>query len=210
MNVNNVIDMLQKRYPDAKCELNYNTPFELMVATILSAQCTDVRVNIITAGLFEVYNEPDDFAAMEQAKLEELIRSCGFYKNKAKNIIGAANMIVQTYGGKVPDTMNELLKLPGVGRKTANVILSNAFSKDAIAVDTHVFRVSKRIGLADADTPDGVEKQLMEVIPKGKWSLAHHLLIFHGRRTCKARKPMCGECTIQEECEYYNDIYRGK
>ena len=210
VNVNSVIDMLQKRYPDVKCELQYSTPFELMVATILSAQCTDVRVNIITSDLFEIYSEPCEFAQVEPAKLEELIKSCGFYKNKAKNIIGAANMIVHTYGGKVPDTMDELLRLPGVGRKTANVILSNAFSKDAIAVDTHVFRVSRRIGLATADNPDGVERQLMEIIPKEKWSLAHHLLIFHGRRTCKARKPLCDECTIQVECKYYNSVYGGK
>ncbi|WP_330375801.1 endonuclease III [Peptoclostridium acidaminophilum] len=204
MNSEHILEILASEYPDAKCELSHNTPFELLVATILSAQCTDVRVNIITSDLFKMYNKPDDFASMELEKLEELIRSCGFYKNKAKNIIGASQMIIESFAGNVPDRIEELLKLPGVGRKTANVVLSNAFSKPAIAVDTHVFRVSKRIGLASGNTPDEVERELMKAIPVSMWSLAHHLLIFHGRRRCAARKPLCEGCCISQFCKYYN------
>lgn len=192
-------------HPNARCELDFSTPFELLVAVILSAQCTDKRVNMITKDLFRSLNTPKQFAEVPQEKLEKMIHSCGFYHNKAKNIIGCSKAILERFGGQVPQTVDELVTLDGVGRKTANVVVSVAFGGQAIAVDTHVFRVANRIGLANAKTPDEVEQQLMSAIPKDSWSKSHHLLIFHGRYVCNARKPKCDECAVRDYCDYYAD-----
>ncbi|MGI6705205.1 MAG: endonuclease III [Clostridia bacterium] len=200
-----ILAILEKEYPDATTALHHRSPFELLVATILSAQCTDKQVNKVTEELFQKYNTPEDFAALDQGILEGLIRSCGFYKTKARNIIKTSQILVRQYRSKVPDELDALQKLPGVGRKTANVVVSNAFGKDAIAVDTHVFRVSNRLGLATAKDVFETEKQLMENIPQEKWSRAHHWLIYHGRRVCTARNPKCGICPLKEYCRYYQD-----
>lgn len=202
-NVNEILDKLEETYPDAGCELEYETPFELLIATILSAQCTDVRVNIVTRSLFKKYNKPEDFAKLSEEEIMEEIKSCGLYKSKSKKIKETSKMICENYHGRVPSTLEELIKLPGVGRKTADVVLSNAFNQDAIAVDTHVFRVSNRIGIVNTKTPEKTEFALMEAIPKNRWSHSHHLLIFHGRRICKARKPECEICPIKEDCDFY-------
>ena len=204
-NIKKILDILEQTYPDAECELNYTSAFELLIATILSAQCTDVRVNKVTAELFKKYNKPEDFAKLSTAEISEEIKSCGLYKSKAQKIKETSVILCSNYGGEVPDKMEELVKLPGVGRKTANVILSNTFGVDAIAVDTHVFRVSNRIGLVKTDTPEKTEFELMKVLPKKRWSKAHHLIIFHGRRICKARKPECNICPIVEYCDYYQE-----
>jgi len=205
-----VIEMLLRTYPDAKAELNFSNPFELLIATILSAQTTDVQVNKVTENLFKEYRTPEDFLKMSEDELMEKIKSIGFYRNKSKNILATCKILVEKYGGKVPDVIEELMELPGVGRKTANVVISNAFGKDAIAVDTHVFRVSNRIGIAKSDDVLDTEKQLMENIEKNMWSKAHHLLIFHGRRICKARKPQCNKCPLTEYCLYYRKSIRDK
>jgi endonuclease-3 len=197
-----IIDRLESAYPTAKCELNYSTVFELLVAVILSAQCTDKRVNEVTKTLFSVANTPEQFSKMEQESLEKLIFSCGFYRNKAKNIISASKAIVEDYNGEVPEDFSALLSLPGVGRKTANVMSAEAFNKQAIAVDTHVFRTANRLGLAKAKTPYDVEKKLREEIPSDKYTRMHHLLIFHGRYTCKSQNPDCKNCSLYEYCEY--------
>lgn len=204
-NIKIILDILEETYPNAKCELNYTTPFELLIATILSAQCTDVRVNKVTEELFKKYNKPEDFAKLSTAEISEEIKSCGLFKSKAQKIKETSVLICSNYGGEVPGNMEELIKLPGVGRKTANVVLSNAFGVDAIAVDTHVFRVANRIGLVKTDTPEKTEFELMRVLPKKRWSLAHHLIIFHGRRMCKARKPECGICQLTAFCDYYQE-----
>lgn len=204
-NIKKILDILEQTYPDAECELNYTSAFELLIATILSAQCTDVRVNKVTEKLFEKYNKPEDFAKLSTAEISEEIKSCGLFKSKAQKIKETSVILCSNYGGEVPDNMEELIKLPGVGRKTANVVLSNAFGVDAIAVDTHVFRVSNRIGLVKTDTPEKTEFELMKVLPKKRWSKAHHLIIFHGRRICKARKPECNICPIVEYCDYYQE-----
>lgn len=198
-----VIAALKKQYPDARCALNYGNPLELLVATILSAQCTDRRVNIVTADLFAEYKTPADFAAAKQETLEAEIRSTGFFRNKAANIIASAGMIAEKSGGKVPDTMGELLTLPGVARKTANVVLGNAFGKnEGIVVDTHVTRLAGRLKLTDHKNNQGdrIEKDLMELVTRKQWTLFAHLLIFHGRNVCTARKPNCAECTINKLC----------
>lgn len=200
-----VLSLLSEMHPNARCELDFSTPFELLVAVILSAQCTDKRVNMITKDLFRSLNTPKQFAEVPQEKLEKMIHSCGFYHNKAKNIIGCSKAILERFGGQVPQTVDELVTLDGVGRKTANVVVSVAFGGQAIAVDTHVFRVANRIGLANAKTPDEVEQQLMSAIPKDSWSKSHHLLIFHGRYVCNARKPKCDECAVRDYCDYYAD-----
>lgn len=204
-NIKKILDILEQTYPDAECELNYTNAFELLIATILSAQCTDVRVNKVTEELFKKYNKPEGFAKLSTAEISEEIKSCGLYKSKAQKIKETSVILCSNYGGEVPDKMEELVKLPGVGRKTANVVLSNAFGVDAIAVDTHVFRVSNRIGLVKTDTPEKTEFELMKVLPKKRWSKAHHLIIFHGRRICKARKPECNVCPIVEYCDYYQE-----
>ncbi|NLY77481.1 MAG: endonuclease III [Tissierellia bacterium] len=205
-----VIRILLQLYPDAKAELNFSNPFELLIATILSAQTTDVQVNKITDKLFQDYKTPEDFIKLAEEELANKIKTCGFYRNKSKNILATCRILVDQYQGRIPDTMEELMELPGVGRKTANVVLSNAFNKPAIAVDTHVFRVSNRIGLADSDNVLDTEKDLMNIIDKDMWSKAHHLLIFHGRRICKARKPLCDKCPLTGYCFYYNNHVKNK
>ncbi|WMM25762.1 endonuclease III [Tissierella sp. MB52-C2] len=198
-----VLEKLDERFPDAKAELNYTNPFELLIATILSAQCTDVQVNKTTSTLFEELITPEDYIKLSEEEIGKRIKSCGFYKTKGKNILETCRLLIENHNSQVPNTMEELTKLPGVGRKTANVVLSNAFDIPGIAVDTHVFRVANRIGLADSKNVLDTEKDLMDNIDKQIWSKAHHLLIFHGRRICKARKPLCDICPVREYCFYY-------
>ena len=193
-----VMQELEKLYPEARPELNISNPFETLVATILSAQCTDKRVNMVTARLFPQYPDAFAMAKLEPEELEPMIRECGLYRNKAKNIVAACRALVEQYNGVVPDTREELMKLPGVGQKTAGVVLLAAFGDDQIPVDTHVFRVSRRIGLADANTPEKVEVQLRGILPREIWSYGHHLLIWHGRRVCAARKPACERCPLAD------------
>lgn len=197
-----ILTRLEQTYPDAKCALNHTTPFELLVATVLSAQCTDARVNIVTARIFPTYNTPEQFAALTPEQIGELIRDCGLWQSKAKNIHATSHILLQEYGGEVPATREELVKLPGVGRKTANVVLSNAFDIPAIAVDTHVFRVANRLGLANATTVEETEEQLMRRIPREQWSPAHHWIIHHGRQICDARRPKCSECPLADLCKH--------
>lgn len=200
--VADILDNLQQLYPDAHCELNYTTPFELLIATILSAQCTDKRVNEITAPMFQQLNQPEHYLHLTQEEMEEHIKGLGLYKNKSKNILETCRILYEKYNSVVPQTHAELEALPGVGRKTANVVLSNAFGIPAIAVDTHVFRVGNRLGLANSDNVDEVERQLMKRIPKEKWTDAHHWLIWHGRRVCASRNPQCGSCTLSSMCKF--------
>ncbi|MEX0653191.1 MAG: endonuclease III [Phycisphaeraceae bacterium] len=192
---------LVRTYPDATCALLHRNPFELLIATILSAQCTDVRVNLTTPALFAKYPTPADLAAAKPADLEKLIRSTGFYRNKAKSIRGAAQAIVDHHHGEVPDTMDELLKLPGVARKTANVVLGNAFNKNVgVVVDTHVARLAKRLGFTTHTDVKKIERDLMARFPKKNWALLAHLLIFHGRAICKARRAECDRCPLLKDC----------
>lgn len=191
-----VMKELEKLYPEARPELNFSNPFETLIATILSAQCTDKRVNMVTARLFPMYPDAFAMAKLEPEELEPLIRECGLYRNKAKNIVAACRALVEQYDGVVPSERTKLMKLPGVGQKTAGVVLMAAFGDDQFPVDTHVFRVSRRIGMADANTPEKVEIQLKELLPKEIWSFGHHLLIWHGRRVCDARKPACDRCPL--------------
>ena len=195
-----MISILEEHYQGTSTALEYSTPFELLIAVILSAQCTDKRVNMITARLFADYNTPDSVRGMGQEKLEQYIRDCGLFHSIARNIIATCVILCTQYDSKVPDNFVQLLTLPGVGRKTANVVLSQLFNIPAIAVDTHVFRVANRLGLAIGDTPLAVEQGLMKVIPKEKWSDAHHWLIWHGRNVCKARKPACMTCPLEAVC----------
>lgn len=201
-----MIERLKQTYPDAACELNHTSAYELLVATILSAQSTDKRVNMVTGELFQKYNTPQEIVRLGEVELGQRIKTIGFYNTKSKNIIAMSRMLLEDYGGEVPGTMEELLRLPGVGRKTANVVLSNVFGVPAFAVDTHVFRLSHRLGLSKGKTPDEVEQDLMKKIPKKDWTLMHHLLIFHGRRTCKAQRPLCSECTIEDLCKYKGKV----
>ena len=201
-----ILDILKETYPDAKCELNYETPFQLLVATILSAQTTDKKVNQVTESLFKDYPDLDSFLKLTNEELEGRIREIGLYRNKAKNLILMCNQLKNNFNGEVPKTMEGITSLAGAGRKTANVVLSNAFNVPSIAVDTHVFRVSNRLGLADSNNVLEVEKQLQRELPKKEWSLAHHLLIFHGRRCCIARKPKCEECPLAHLCKYKKEL----
>ncbi|OGC09566.1 endonuclease III [candidate division WOR-1 bacterium RIFOXYC2_FULL_37_10] len=202
-----IIKILKKTYPDAKIALNYKTHIELLVATILSAQCTDKRVNIVTKDLFKKYNSLKDYANAKQSVFEKEIRSTGFYRNKARNIIGAAKMILKDFKGEVPQSMEELLKLPGVARKTATVVLSHAFNKiEGITVDTHVIRLSQRLGFSKNKDAVKIEQDLINLFPKNSWFILPHLLISHGRKTCIARNPKCPECALQKLCPYYKSI----
>lgn len=196
-----VITRLSKAYPDAHCALNHTNAFELLIATILSAQCTDERVNIVTATLFRKYRRPQDFIAASQEELEEDIRSTGFFRNKARNIKAACERIVDVYGGQIPETMEEILTLAGVARKTANVVLGNAFGiPSGIVVDTHVSRLSQRLGLTSERSPEKIERDLEKLVPKKHWIMFPHWMIFHGRQICKARKPLCSECPLADIC----------
>lgn len=196
-----VLRRLKKAYPGANCALEHRTPFELLVATILSAQCTDVRVNMVTPALFAKYPTPRSLAEADQADIEELIRSTGFFRNKAKNLIGLAQGLVERFGGQVPRTMDELLTLPGVARKTANCVLSNAFGlAEGVVVDTHVLRLARLLGLTRSAAPARVEEDLCRRFPREAWALLSHLLIWHGRRTCIANRPRCGECALAPRC----------
>ena len=197
-----VIEILSSLYQGAKPALNFNSDYELLVAVMLSAQCTDERVNKVTSVLFKDYNTPKKMVTLSKEELAKIILPCGLYNSKAKNILSASNDIINKFNGQVPNDFNDLISLDGVGRKTADVVLSVAFNQDAIAVDTHVFRVSNRLGLAKAKTPLDTEKQLMAVLPKEKWSHLHHALIFHGRRVCSSRKPKCRECELRQYCKY--------
>lgn len=199
--ISTILRRLNKDYPAAVCALHHNSAWELLVATILSAQCTDKRVNEVTPGLFRRYPTPEDFAALRQEVLEREIQSTGFFRNKAKAIIGSAKKIVQEYGGRVPDTMEELLSLPGVARKTANVVLGTWFGKaTGVVVDTHVHRIARRLDLTKQNDAKKIERELMEKIPKKRWILFSHQIIHHGRRVCLARKPKCPECSLETVC----------
>lgn len=199
-----VLNELSRLYPDAQPALKFSTPYELLVAVILSAQCTDERVNKVTEVLFEKHNTPETMLSLSQQELEKYIFSCGFYRNKAAHILSASRDIIEKFNGEVPPTLEELKTLAGVGQKTANVVYAVAFGGDAIAVDTHVFRVSNRLGIAKGNTPAKVEEGLCTAFPKSEWSKAHHYLIYHGRRVCHSQKPDCANCTLKTLCEYYN------
>lgn len=201
--LNRALDLLAQTYPDAAPQLDFTNAFELLIATMLSAQCTDKQVNKCTKVLFSVYKTPQAFAILSEDELTPYIKGCGLYKTKAKHILETCRILTEQYGGLVPRDRDTLMTLPGVGRKTANVVISNAFQVPAIAVDTHVFRVANRIGFACAKDVLNTEKQLMEAIKKEQWTIAHHYLIFHGRRVCTARNPKCDICTIRECCAYY-------
>jgi len=196
-----VIRRLKRAYPDAKCSLNHSNPFELLVATILSAQCTDERVNIVTADLFRKYKKPEDYLKVSPRELEKDIQSTGFFRNKTKSIQGTSKMLTEQYGGTVPHTMDELLELPGVARKTANVVLGNAFEiKSGVVVDTHVTRLSHRLGFTQQKTAEKIEQDLVLIVPKKDWVIFSHLLIAHGRKICKARNPLCDQCPVEKQC----------
>jgi endonuclease-3 len=204
MHKEKILALLKACYPEVKSGLRFSNPFELLVATILSAQSTDKQVNKVTQNLFKKYSDAESISRLSPEELAEEIKSIGLYKNKSKNIIATCKMLTESYGGRVPSTLEELMSLPGVGRKTANVVLSNAFNIPAIAVDTHVLRVANRLGLAESDDPLKTEEQLMTVIPREDWSDAHHWLIWHGRLVCKARNPQCEKCRLKDLCKYHN------
>jgi endonuclease-3 len=192
---------LKSAYPDAKCTLNHSNAFELLIATILSAQCTDERVNIVTADLFRKYRKPEDYLKVSPSELQNDIRTTGFFRNKAKSIQGTAKMLTEQYGGRVPNTIVELLELPGVARKTANVVLGNAFGvSSGIVVDTHVTRLARRLGLTEQKQAEKIERDLVEIVPRKDWVVFSHLLIAHGRKVCKARNPLCAQCIIEKLC----------
>ena len=196
-----IIDTLRRTYPEAHCELNYSNPLELLIATILSAQCTDKQVNIVTQDLFRKYRSAVDYAGADSSELENDIRRIGFFRNKAKNIKACCQQLMAKYGGEVPRTMEQLVELPGVGRKTANVVLGNAFNlNEGVVVDTHVARLSQRLGLTKESTPEKIEAEMMELVPRDDWTLFSHWLIWHGRRRCFARGPKCGECEVRDLC----------
>jgi len=201
-----ILTELATLYPNAHCELNFRTPFELLVATILSAQTTDQKVNKVTESLFQLCKSPQDCLDLGLVSLKDQIKCLGLYHTKAKNILATCQLLVDEFDGAVPQDIETLMTLPGVGRKTANVVVSNAFGIPAIAVDTHVFRVANRIGLAHSAKVNEVENSLQLIIPREHWSTAHHLLIWHGRRVCKAQKPRCFECPLQPFCRHYRNL----
>jgi len=207
--VQKIIEGLKKEYPDAECALDHKDPLQLLIATILSAQCTDVRVNLVTPELFRKYRSAEDFANASQADLERIIHSTGFFRNKAKNIRAACQTLSTEFKGKVPKTMDELLGLPGVARKTANVVLGTAYGiPSGVVVDTHVFRLSHRLGLTSANTPEKVEQDLMTLVPQDEWINFSHRLIHHGRRICTARNPQCARCVLSELCPKVGVVMR--
>ena len=200
-----IVDKLMETYPDAECELKYETPFQLLIATVLSAQTTDKKVNEVTKKLFKDYGTLDKFLTLSEEKLQDIIKVIGLYKTKSRNIVALCKVLRDNFNGEVPKTRDELVTLPGVGRKTANVVISNCFGVQAFAVDVHVFRVSNRIGLVNASTPEKTELDLMKNIDENIWTICHHTIIFHGRRCCTARNPKCEECTIKDYCKYYKN-----
>ena len=203
-----IFKLLKEQYPDAKCSLDFNTPFEMMIAVMLSAQCTDERVNKVTKEFFPKYNKPENFANMPTKQIEELIHSCGFYHNKAKNIKLASQKILKDFAGEVPQTMEELMTIPGVGRKSANVIMLEAFNNpQGIAVDTHVKRLSNRIGFSKKSEPEKIEQDLLKQIPQKYWKDANHILIWHGRKICKSQNPQCKKCCLCHLCK--NPVEKG-
>ena len=204
-NTKEILNGLAALYPDAQPALHFKTPYELLVAVILSAQCTDERVNKVTAVLFAKYDTPEKMLTLTQEELEKYIFSCGFYHNKAAHILSATHDILNKFGGEIPSTLGELKTLAGVGQKTANVVYAVAFGGDAIAVDTHVFRVSNRLGIAEGNTPAKVEEGLCKAIPKELWSKAHHYLIYHGRRVCHSQRPDCAGCTLKDYCKFFSN-----
>jgi endonuclease-3 len=199
--VRQIIRLLKRAYPDAKCSLNHSNAFELLIATILSAQCTDARVNIVTQDLFRKYRKPEDYLKVAEKELQRDIRTTGFFRNKTKSIQGTSKALMENYGSNVPQTMDELLELPGVARKTANVVLGNAFGIAAgVVVDTHVTRLSHRLGLSEAKAAEKIEEDLIQIVPRKDWVIFPHLLIAHGRAICKARNPLCAECVVEKLC----------
>ena len=203
--VKKILDELSTLYPDAQPALHFKSPYELLVAVILSAQCTDERVNKVTAVLFKNYDTPEKMLTLSQSELEKYIFSCGFYHNKSAHILSASRDIIEKFGGEVPDSLEKLRTLAGVGRKTATLVYAVAFGGNAIAVNTHVFRVSNRLGIAEGKTPEKVEDGLREAIPEELWSKAHHYLIYHGRRVCHSQKPDCINCTLKDYCKYFKN-----
>jgi endonuclease-3 len=197
-----ILDLLAEAYPDARCALNFADPYQLLVATILSAQCTDERVNMVTPALFARYPSARELARARTPSLEKAIRSTGFFRAKSRSLLGMARGLVERHGGRVPDDREALMALPGIGLKTANVVLGNAFGREAVTVDTHVFRVSQRLGLARAEDPDEIHDQLVQILPAERLTQASHLLIFHGRRVCLARKPACPVCPVRQHCPW--------
>jgi endonuclease-3 len=198
--VTSVVRAILAAHPDARCELRHGSAYELLAATILSAQCTDERVNSVTPKLFARFPDPARLAGASVADVEEIIRPTGFYRNKARSLVGMAHAVVERHGGKIPRTLEDLIALPGVGRKTANVILGNIFDVPGIVVDTHVGRIARRLGLTRSEDPEQVEQDLMAVVPKAEWTRLSHALIFHGRRICGARKPRCDQCPVEKDC----------
>ena len=206
--IKNFVQILKNTYPDATCSLDFQTPFQMVVAVMLSAQCTDERVNKTTPALFERCKTIQDFADIDLKELEQIVHPCGFYKNKAKNIKLCAKQVLENFAGKVPQTMEELLTLAGVGRKSANVILLEAFGiANGIAVDTHAKRISNRLGLSAEKEPEKIEQDLLKIFPKEHLKDINHLLVWHGRKTCDSRKPLCEKCTVKNYCKYYETLY---
>ena len=202
--LNKIFPILEKKFGKPKCALNFETPFQLMVAVILSAQCTDERVNIVTKELFKVAPTAEEMNKLTVKEIEKYISSCGLYKTKAKNIKGLAEMVMNTYNGEIPDTMEELIKLPGIGRKSANVVMLEAFhNPQGVAIDTHAKRICNRIGISKEESPEKIEQDLLKKIDKDEYFDANHLCVWHGRYTCKARKPECERCTITKYCNYF-------
>lgn len=201
-----IIKILKKTYPDAKCSLDFDTPFQMMIAVMLSAQCTDERVNIVTPNLFEKYGTPEKMAKADIKEIEKIIYSCGFYKNKAKNAIEASKVILEKYNGNVPDNIDELVKIPGVGRKSANVIMLEAFNNPCgIAVDTHAKRISNKMGFSKESEPSKIEQDLIKTFPKEYFYDVNHLFVWHGRNYCDSRRPDCNNCTVKNYCDYYKN-----
>ena len=206
MSIKELIELLKQAHPEATCSLDFTTPFELVIAVMLSAQCTDERVNKTTPAIFAKYNRPEHFANMDIHLLEQLIHPCGFYKNKAKNIIACSKKIISDFGGEVPQTMEELTSLAGIGRKSANVIMLEAFNNPVgIAVDTHAKRISNRLGLSKEVSPEKIELDLLKLFPKEYLKDVNHLFVYHGRKVCDSRKPKCEHCTVKHLCKYYNN-----